>query len=596
MLRYDKIKINELALDNKFLLPLDFSENSIMLVSKPFAFFVDDLRDIHFSYVLDFTDRPHVSKMGFAYVHTGKKEISGFIPANTYEVLKFPTLVDNLLKKQSELKLWFEGVVAQNKPSEKAELPTIQLITPAGKASLPFIYLFKNDSVMLDFIKVQVSQWEKSVIGHKIYNPTVFIPFLNPIEHQSVIAYCRENLINLVVFDFLNFTLKTEIIKTTFKSEKPSVEIIAPTKDARAQLEQEWEKYYTLGANYFEHYGAFIIKNSNELLANYSSINFPSEAKTKFKLKALESFSAEDKLNLAKFYYLPSASNFFNTLEEKNSCGLAPSELLAIINTIKKRESVFSFQFNIKRWNDWVTPTQNWLAQDKKYFLNTLLAENLIEEFDIYSLDQVYVPQFKSLSEFTKTLNAYKNKHPAIWKIIYKFIHENPSLYAPYFNEASVAELKLFTDIIPNCVFNARDFVRNNNFVAVINEFGVSRFIGINNVLHLLSYPVLTQFLGLEHKGISLTSYFQAELPKILNRKTNVCKDTYSYILNNTQGSIEADTFIYNLMLGHNYSQLSLALNEPRLKVKPDTKKLMQLNLLKLRQHPEVSKVLELLD
>jgi hypothetical protein len=540
---------------------------------KPFCFFFDDTRNLYFSYFLNFTD-PTTRNMGVHVSEIGKKTFSGFIPAATYKVLDFPHLVTKLIKEESFLKEKFNYLIINE------------------NENIPPLYLLKNDSLILDFIKMQVANWSDSNPGHNIYNPTAIVPFIAAHELESIMTFCRENLINLVVFDFINITINKEIVKNFRKeTEKYTIQTSAATV---SELEPEWDKYFSLGANYFSFYDSVLIKDTEQALQNIININIPQEILQKVKLHYFDQFSSSDKVNLACIYYQQNGRDFFTNLDVKNSCALSIKEFEDLASFMKSNQGN-NLDFTLTEWNQWIKASQSWNDSEKKYLLNSLATNNVICDFEFCSIESMYGGNIESLKELNEVLIDYQASYPNLWIKVKKFLILNSHAYSPWLKSASVADFVVFSKLVGQPTFSAQDLVYNPNFVAIVREFGIDRFIGFNKILHLLPFPVLKDFLEIDHNGIKLVTYFSSELPKILDRKSTICKNTYELVLTNTSGQLNADVFIYKLMLGHDYSQLTQALTEPRLKVKPDTKKLMYLNLLKLRQHPEVSKVLELL-
>lgn len=168
LLLYSKTKVNSIDNNNKVVLMLD--EKSEHLIEKTFDYQYDDQRNLHISYILDYRQNPEQ------------------ILKNKYILSKIFENFDSIQK----------SIVSFYKNQDQCQSRTEFYKT--------FIFDQLNDQ------KTE----------NNYYAPIIFLPFLNTENEKEIIEYTKNNLYNLVIFDFIKYGIVENdfLFKKSYKLEE----------------------------------------------------------------------------------------------------------------------------------------------------------------------------------------------------------------------------------------------------------------------------------------------------------------------------------------------------------------------------------------
>jgi hypothetical protein len=155
--------------NQKIVLQLD--EKSLFLYEKPFSHNYDDSRQLHTSYIIDYTKNPEF-----------------------------------LLKNKIVIKSLFDRF-------EKIQITLLELF----KNNYKIYEMEKNQTIIYNsYITLIESQLNDQLLRNATKNPTIFLPFLNPSIEELIIKHQKSLLYNMVIFNFIDNSL----IETDYKVYK----------------------------------------------------------------------------------------------------------------------------------------------------------------------------------------------------------------------------------------------------------------------------------------------------------------------------------------------------------------------------------------
>lgn len=425
---YNKEFIKTIPLESKIIVPIDdlANETNIKLYQKDFYHFYDDTKELYCSFLLDFRK-------------------------DSNSILKHNDLVEQIKKIQADSLSILNDYV--NDPSN---LYLSSFLSKSLDISDYFLLSEKNSNI--SYIQYLINiQYNLSKYDNSIKNPIVVIPFLPKNEELSILNFCRENLITLVIFNYFDYTFKEE--KRFFKT----IKTIENYTSLKFLTDHEYRK---LASVFFGH----LLFSSIEKDTDF--INIDEYSKNILNLSnALDNFDFETYFNV---YYVKdfslmldnNYSSFFRTIHNKNreifydsslyngeeneskndllvKCKIKHNDLLNLYNQPFENYQRFlelaEYSKNIKIDSSFYTLFSRFNFDQKIDALNLLfnsnnseiiksLKTNVFFKDDFFPVISSYHPKANNLSYISDLLQSVKNKNENLYKKIFNELVKNDEL------------------------------------------------------------------------------------------------------------------------------------------------------------------------